>query len=52
MGEQCNVVRHDIRRVFLTFKLDSGKSYTGYHLNPDQSRNHDENNIIGKNYKN
>ena len=52
MGEQCYVVKHDRTRIFLSFKVNSRKSYTGYRLNPDQSLDHDKNGIIGKNYKN
>ena len=52
MGEKCYVVKHDRTRIFLSFKVDSRESYTGYRLNPDQSLNHDKNNIIEKNYKN
>ena len=43
MGEDCHVVKYDRTRIFLSFKLDSEESFTGYQLNPDQSLNHDKN---------
>jgi len=52
MGKPCDVVKHDRTGIFLAFKADSGESFTGYRLKPYQSRNHDENGIVGKNYKN
>jgi hypothetical protein len=52
MGEDCHVVKHDRSRLFLSFKVDRGESFTGYKLEPHQSTNHDTYGIIGKNYKN
>lgn len=52
MGKPCHVVKHDRTGIFLSFEQYSGESFTGYKLTEKQSRNHDENGIIGKNYKN
>lgn len=52
MGKPCDVVKHDRTGIFLSFEEYSGESFTGYKLTKKQSRNHDENGIIGKNYKN
>ena len=32
MGRDCYVVKHDRTRIFLSFKANSGESYTGYQL--------------------
>jgi hypothetical protein len=40
LGEECHVVKHDRTRFFLSFKADSGESYTGYQLTPRQSNPH------------
>jgi hypothetical protein len=52
MGKPCDVVKHDRTRIFLAFSEETGKSYTGYRLNTDQSLNHEKTGTIGKNYKN
>ena len=52
MGEDCHVVKHDRTRIFISFKADSGESFTGYQLTKGQSLNHNKNGIIGNDYKN
>lgn len=52
MGKDCHVVKYDRTRIFLSFDSESGESFTGYQLTKRQSKNHDKNGIIGKNYKN
>lgn len=52
MSQDCQVVKHNYRRIFIAFKADSGKSFTSYQLTIRQSLNHDKNGIIGQNYKN
>jgi hypothetical protein len=39
-------------KLFLSFKVDTEESFTGYQLKPHQSTNHDTYGSIGKNYKN
>lgn len=52
MGEQCHVVKHDRTRIFLSFKADSGESFTAYQLKKQQYLNHNKDGIIGNDYKN
>lgn len=52
IGEQCHVFKHDRTRIFLSFKEDSGESFTGYQLNKQQSLDHNKYGIIGNDYKN
>jgi len=51
MGEQCHIVKHDRTRIFLSFKADSGESFTGYQLKKQQSLDHNKDGIIGNDYK-
>jgi hypothetical protein len=50
MGEDCHVVKHDPTGTFLSFKADSGESFTGYCLTEKQSTRHDQTGIIGNTY--
>ena len=52
MGEPCHVVKNDRTGIFLSFKANSGESFTGYQLTKKQSMNHNKDGIIGNNYKN
>jgi hypothetical protein len=52
MGQDCHVLKHDRTRLFLEIKMDRWKSFTVYQLTKLQSVNHNNNGIIGKNYKN
>ena len=52
MGQDCHVLKNDTTDVFLAIKVESGESFTGYQLSQLQSDFHDNNGIIGKNYKN
>jgi hypothetical protein len=50
MGEDCHVVKHNPTGIFLSFKVDTGESFTGYCLTEKQSIRHDQTGIIGNTY--
>lgn len=52
MGQDCHVFKEDTSRLFLSFKVDTEESFTGYQLKLTQSTNHDTYGSIGKTYKN
>jgi hypothetical protein len=52
MGQDCHVLKHNRTRLFIAIKVGSGESFTAYQLTKSQSVNHNNNGIIGKNYKN